>query len=441
MNQQAINPSAKPQPLSLKQLNLRVAQTLTVPSLINVWVVAELSDLRQNGGHCYMELVEKNAATGSVEARIRGIIWSNSFARLSAKFMADTGSRLATGQKLMLCGSVNYHPSFGISFIITDIDTAYTMGEMERRRREIVARLKAEGVLDLNRSIEWPDVALRIAVISAQGAAGYGDFINQLYNSPSRLRFSVKLFPAVLQGDKTATTVIQALDSIAAQFSEWDCVVIIRGGGATSDLAAFDDYELANNVAQFPLPVIVGIGHERDITVLDYVANMRVKTPTAAAEWLIAHGEDALSSINALGTEIVRTATDAIAGANARLAYFEGLLPVAPAAALERAAGRINSWSVSLLGTGRSVIAPARTALSAKAEAISTAAFAATDRASKAIDAYTRLAHVLSPMATLRRGYSITRIDGRAINSPDDIPAGATIETTLAGGKIISKKI
>lgn len=191
------------QALTLAQLNARVARQLTVPSLQSVWVTAELSDLRVSGGHCYMELIDKNPATGAVNARMRGIIWAGSYGRLSARFLADTGQRLATGIKVMVCGTVNFHPSFGMSFVISDINPSFTMGEIERRRREILMRLRSEGVLELNRSLPWPDPTLRIAVISARGAAGYGDFINQLFNTPSHLRFSVRLFPALLQGERT----------------------------------------------------------------------------------------------------------------------------------------------------------------------------------------------------------------------------------------------
>ncbi len=280
--------------LSLSQLNRRVADALSMAPLQNVWVVAELSDLRISHGHCYVELMEKDADTGTVTARLRAVMWASVFPRLNAEFMAGTGRRLESGLKVMVCGTVSYHAAYGISFVISAIDPSYTMGEAERRRREIIDRLTKEGVLDLNRSLEWPDVPSRIAIISARGAAGYGDFIHQLFTNASHLRFSTTLFEAMMQGDRTSPSVIAALEEIAMRADDFDCVVIIRGGGATSDLLAFDDYALANNVAQFPLPVVIGIGHERDITVLDYVANMRVKTPTAAAEWLIARGDTAL---------------------------------------------------------------------------------------------------------------------------------------------------
>lgn len=424
--------------LTLTQLNELVGRTLATPSLQNVWITAELSDLRQSGGHCYMELIDKNPDTGTVRARLRGIIWAGTFSRLAARFLAATGQRLATGLKVMACGSVNFHPSFGLSFIIFEIDPSYTMGEIERRRREILARLKAEGVVDLNRQLEWPEVALRVAVVSAAGAAGYGDFINQLFHNEPRLRFGVRLFPAVLQGERTEPTVIAALEAIAAEADRWDCVVIIRGGGATSDLTAFDSYNLANNIAQFPLPVIVGIGHERDVTVLDYVANMRVKTPTAAAQWLIQHGQEALDRLRSMAADITHTASECIGGARTRLAYFHGLLPVAPGAALDRAAARLQKDSVSLCASASGSIAPARTWLSARVGMLESAARMAVTAQLTRIKSAEDIARVLSPMATLRRGYTITRVDGYAVKSAGKLAPGAVIQTVFPDGSIKS---
>ena len=279
-----------PEHITLEELTSRIGGLInTSSSLRNVWVTAETSDLRRSG-HCYLELIQKHPATGEPVARARATIWRSVFARIESDFFVATGQRLDSGMKVMVQVTANYHPAYGLSLNITDIDPTYTMGDLMRIRMEILARLKREGVLELNRTVEWCDVPLRIAVISAPGAAGYGDFIHQLYSNDFRLRFTTCLFPAVMQGVQAPPSIIAALERIAAEEEEWDCVVIIRGGGATSDLASFENYDLAANVAQFPLPIIIGIGHERDVTVLDYVANMRVKTPTAAAEWLIGRG-------------------------------------------------------------------------------------------------------------------------------------------------------
>ncbi len=424
--------------ITLQQLNRRVAKALSEPFLQSVWVVAELSDVRVNHGHCYMELLEKNPDTGAVDARMRGVIWASTFMRVNADFHAATGQSLRSGLKVMVCGSVSYHSAYGMSFVVSAIDPSYTMGESERRRREIIARLKAEGMLELNKSLEWPVVPQRVAVISAPGAAGYGDFRHQLCLNPSRLRFSVKLFPAVMQGDRTVPSVISALEEIAAEVDDWDCVVIIRGGGATSELQAFDHYDLAANVAQFPLPVIIGIGHERDVTVLDYVANMRVKTPTAAAEWLVARGDEALESLRRVAADILQSATDRISGCKTQLAYMESTLGIAPEAAVDRARAAMQQAVVTLAGTGARRISPQLSRLDHVMESVALAGRTATARERERLAAREQLIATLSPQATLRRGYSITTYHGRSVRSAADLPEGAEMVTLLADGEVTS---
>lgn len=425
-------------PLSLSQLNRRIAQALAQPALQSVWVVAELSDLRVNHGHCYMELMEKDPSTGSVQARLRGVIWASAFPRINADFFGVTGRRLESGLKVMVCGSVSYHAAFGMSFVITAIDPSYTMGEAERRRREIIDRLTREQVIDLNRTLEWPDVALRIAVISAPGTAGYGDFINQLYSNGEHLRFRTRLFPAIMQGDRTSPSVIASLEAIATEADNFDCVVIIRGGGATSDLLAFDDYDLALNVAQFPLPVIIGIGHERDTTVLDFVANMRVKTPTAAAEWLIGRGSDALDRLRRTAGDIMLAASDIIAGAHTRLAYLDSALLIAPQNAVTRAENALHRASMMLAQTGVRRIAPEMARLDSMGKAIATAAENTIVRNADRLKSRSELLDALSPAATLARGYSITTINGRAVRSAADVKTGDILTTLLSDGAISS---
>ena len=251
-----------------------------------LWVQAELSDVRANAsGHCYLEFVQKDASGNSLVAKARGIIWAGTFARLKPYFERETGQAFVSGIKVLVKVTVGFHELYGYSLTVTDIDPTYTLGDMARRRREILERLKQEGVLTLNKELELPELAQRIAVISSPTAAGYGDFCKQLRDNAFGFVFYPCLFPAVMQGDKVEASVISALNRIYEKFDRWDAVVIIRGGGATSDLSGFDTYDLAVNCAQFPLPVITGIGHERDDTVIDMVAHTRVKTPTAAAEF------------------------------------------------------------------------------------------------------------------------------------------------------------
>ena len=277
------------QVLSLYELNGLVRRSIQACLPDEYWVQAELSDVRSNySGHCYLELVQKDPKSNSLVAKARGMIWSNVFFRLKSYFEEETGQAFVSGIKVLVKVTVGFHELYGFSLTIIDIDPTYTLGDMARRRKEILNRLDAEGILTLNKELDFPELPQRIAVISSATAAGYGDFCNQLENNIYGFQFFTRLFPAVMQGDKVESSIIAALDAINAEIDNWDAVVIIRGGGATSDLSGFDTYDLAANCAQFPLPIITGIGHERDDTVLDMISHTRVKTPTAAAEFLIA---------------------------------------------------------------------------------------------------------------------------------------------------------
>lgn len=424
--------------LTLEEFTSRISALVSSePTLRNAWVTAETSDLRR-ASHCYLELVQKNPSTGEPVARMRATIWRSVLPRIDADFAAATGSRLESGMKVRVLVSANFHPSYGLSLNITDIDPAYTMGDLMRLRLEILNRLQKEGVIDMNRSLEWPDVPLRIAVVSAPGAAGYGDFIHQLYSNNRRLRFTTRLFPATMQGQKAPASIIASLEEIAAQEQMWDGVVIIRGGGATSDLTAFENYDLAANIAQFPLPVIIGIGHERDITVLDYVANMRVKTPTAAAEWLISRGTSALDRLDSLAAEIHHTASALIAGSREQIAYIAAQLPYLPLTAVATARKRLDKSLVLLSETARLRLRPRLSQLDMAAERLSAATASLIERRRARLDTISQLIDVLSPEATLRRGYSITRLNGHAVTSAAQLSAGDTIETRLADGCVSS---
>lgn len=430
------NESAKA--ISLLALSASVTRQLSVPQLQNVWITAELSDVSVRGGHCYMELLEKNPSSGQPVAKARAVIWANYYNRIGLEFQKATGQRFSTGLKVMVKGSVSYHPIYGMSIVITAVNPSYTMGDLEQRRREILARLSQEGVLELNRQLDWPLPAMRIAIVSSPTAAGFGDFVNQLFTHPSKLRFNAQLFPAIMQGEQAPASIINALDTIALNADRWDCVVIIRGGGASSDLASFDNYSLAASVAQFPIPIIVGIGHERDVTVLDYVANMRVKTPTAAAEWLINRGLETLNKLQQTGAAILQAVTDRISGCQSQIAYFEGLLPIAPVNLLERAKAHLEKATLTTAGIGSRRITPELSRLDHHLELLQLAGKNAISRSLQQLDSREQLIRALSPEAILLRGYSITRINGRAINSATQVTKGDLIDTTLADGTISS---
>ena len=415
-----------------------MASLVQRPETQNVWVTAELSDVAVRGGHCYMELLQKDDR-GLQVAKARGVIWASLYPSIDSQFYAATGQRFASGLKVMLRVSASMHPVYGFSLVVSAVNPEYTLGDLLQRRREILERLKREGILNLNRELKWATpVPQRIAVISAAGAAGYGDFMNQLHTNPSHLRFVTRLFPAIMQGNSAPPSIIAALDQVAAEADQWDCVVIIRGGGATSDLQAFEDYDLAANVAQFPLPVVIGIGHERDITVLDYIANTRLKTPTAVAEWLIAQGESALTWLQNTGQRILQIASQSISGNKEQLAHAEGLLPVLAQGVVERSLTKLRKAAATLDSVSSRRIQPQLTRLQMIADSIPVSALRAIERQRQLLDSRAELLEALSPHATLARGYSITRVNGRAVTDASQVKPGEVLETTLANGTLRS---
>ena len=247
------------------------------------WVQAEIASISVRGGHCYLDLVEKSV--GGIVAKMRATIWANVYALLRPYFHEETGTDLQVGMQVLVEATVDFHAVYGLSLNITNIDPTYTIGDLAKQRQETIAKLLAEGVMDMNKSLALPTIVRRIAVISSESAAGYGDFRHQLEDGG--YRFETTLFPAIMQGEHAPKSIIAALDTIANQEEEWDAVVIIRGGGATTDLTCFDDYNLCNHCAQFPLPIITGIGHTKDVSVLDMVSFAPLKTPTAVAQYFV----------------------------------------------------------------------------------------------------------------------------------------------------------
>lgn len=407
------------------------------PALQSAWITAELSDVRVSGGHCYMELIEKDA-NGNTVAKMRAMIWSGTYRILYDKFARATGKAISTGMKVLVKGSANHHNLYGLSFTISDIDPSYTVGDMERLRKEILDRLQREGVLGNNRGMRFPSVPQRIAVISAAGAAGYGDFMNQIEHNAEGFKIYTFLFPAVMQGDKTSQSVRQALELVENTIDLWDCVVIIRGGGATTDLNGFDDYELAKAVATFPLPVAVGIGHERDRTVLDEIACMRCKTPTAVAAMIIDSLRMAWTAAVDRVRKIGRYSADALQGEKYRLANIETALPA-------RVQGRVLKSERFLSEiTHRLERSLERRAQSEHEKVrmlrfrLEKACSGITDRPRMQLNGIEDMLRVLSPENTIKRGYSITLVNGKAIRSVAELKEGDNIETRLIDGTLTS---
>lgn len=423
-------------------------------NLFERWITAELSDVRI-ATHCYLELVEKDAG-GRTVAKMRATLWASRYQMVAHKFQAATGATLRSGIKVMVRGTANFHEQYGLAFNISDIDPRYTLGDMEQLRREILMRLHSEGILRLNATRPMPVAPQRIAVISASGAAGYQDFLNQLAGNPYGLVFYPVLYEAIVQGERTAPTVMAALQQIEQVPDAFDCVVIIRGGGATTDLNGFDNLELARAVARCVLPVIVGIGHERDRTVLDEIAHTRVKTPTAAAEWLVARCADTLSRIDNMVRSIAQTAQSIIAGSREQLSQLETHVHAATQQRLRQAAQQLASIATLIPQLSRHRLAQATqhldtlqarlpdagsATLRLQAQKLDYLAGLVHDtslrqllQAGERLDRLEALANALSPQATLARGYSLTIVNGHAVRDAADLRPGLTITTRLARG-------
>ena len=389
---------------SLIELNRLVRDAIECGLPDEYWVEAELSECRERSGHCYMELIEKDEQTNIPVARASAKCWRQTWQMVSPYFERTTGQPLRAGLKVLLRVYAQFHEAYGFSWIVTDIDPTYTLGDMARKRQEIIRQLKAEGVFDLQRELRIPLFAKRIAVISAAGAAGYGDFCRQLEENDYGFRFEVTLFPAIMQGEQVEQSVIAALNQIYEQqsnhtshlsslSSHFDVVCILRGGGATADLSGFDTLALAENVAQFPLPIITGIGHDRDECILDMVSNTRVKTPTAAAALLIDNLKQVLERINMAQQRLNRIG-HLFSDARHRLELLENRFSVAWERQLTEQKHRINRLELMLQG--------------------------------------------FDPQLLLSRGYSITLLNGKAIRDPRQLKAGDEIETRVEKGTIRS---
>ena len=405
-------------PLSLYDLNTLVRRSLEQCLPDEYWVQAELSEVRAHPatGHCYVEFVQKDPRSNNLVAKARGVIWSNVFHLLRPYFEESTGQMFTAGIKVLVQVTVSFHELYGYSLTVQDIDPTYTLGDMARRRREILTQLKADGVLTLNKELPMPVLPQRIAVISSASAAGYGDFCHQLEHNPRGYYFRVELFPSIMQGERTEASLLAALDRINQRLEYFDVVVIIRGGGATSDLSCFDTYLLAAACAQFPLPIITGIGHERDDTVLDSVAHTRVKTPTAAAECLIARMDEAADRLQQLSEHIYN-------GVSARLQRER--------TRLQGCRQRIPASSIRSLSQARLQLTGARKDLHRAVDALLT-------RQRHRLELLQQRITDASPQKQLARGYSITLKDGRAVKDASSLKPGDVLTTRVYKGEIQS---
>ena len=407
-------PSAKA--LTLYELNTLVREAIASAMDRDYWVEAELSEVREVRGHCFMELVQKDLFSPTPVARASAKCWKTTWTRIRPHFEAITGQPLRPGMKVLLLVHPDFHEAYGFSWIVSDVDPTYTLGDMARKRMEIVNQLKAEGVFDLQKELPLPLFSQHIAVISSENAAGYGDFCSQLSNNDYGFSFMPVLFAAVMQGDGVEQSIVAALNAINAEADRFDVVVIIRGGGATADMSGFDTLLLAENVANFPLPVITGIGHERDECVLDMVSHTRVKTPTAAAALLV----DNLAQVWAHVTDCQRTITQLV-----------GQRMASEPSRLDRLSTRLTTLIHDRLTHEQFRLSSLATSLKPAAERVLT-----THR--NHLERMALRAKLLDPKLLLRRGYSITTIGGKAVRDASLLKSGDEIVTQLEKGSVHS---
>lgn len=401
---------------TLLELNRMVRETIERQMDGKYWVEAELSDLHDRN-HCYMELVENDPFGPTPLAKARAVCWANRWTALRSKFERQTQQQLRPGIKVRMMVTPTFHEAYGFAYQVSDIDPDYTLGDIVRKRMEIIRQLKEAGIFDLQRELVLPRFAQRIAVVSSAQAAGYGDFCHQIDDNSYGLSFSHELFAAIMQGEQVEQSVIAALDRINARIDEFDVVVIIRGGGAITDMSGFDTLALAENVANFPLPIITGIGHDRDECILDMVSYMRVKTPTAAAAFLIDHLSEVYTALVSARERISRIAERHLAYEKMRLKQLADRIPTLFALTRERQTKRIDGL----------------------AHRLDSAATQRLERERHRLQLVAQRAQAQDPIHILRRGYSITLHNGHALRSGDELADGDIIETRLEQGTLKSE--
>lgn len=423
--------------LSLFELNNLVHEALEATFDHTYWLTAELSECRvAANGHCYVELVEKDDDSRVLIAKARGNIWRNTYPLLAATFEHETGQKLQPGLKILVEAKVTFHELYGYALNIIDIDPTYTLGDMARKRKEILAQLEADGVLTLNKELALPRPLSRIAVISSSTAAGYGDFCDQLEKSP--YRFTTRLFPAIMQGEHVEESVIEALDSIAEEQEAWDAVVIIRGGGAVSDLNGFDTYLLAANVAQFPLPILTGIGHERDDTIIDVVAHTRLKTPTAVAAFLIERQRDEYETLLQMEKNLQQNICRKLEKERNRFEQNGRRYQMATASYCHREKANLQKLTSLLEKQIFQLIQQQQFQLNSLQQVYEKAVATQISHEQIKLASIGKQLALADPERILKMGFSITYHQGKAVKSASLLKSGSRLTTRLAEGSITS---
>ena len=424
---------------SLSELNGYVADAVKGNFPDTYWVRAETSDVRRNqNGHCYLELIEKDVHTQHIVAKARAMIWSNVYLMLSAYFEGETGQCFTSGINVLVCVLVEFHELYGYSLNIVDIDPIFTLGDIAKQRAQLLARLEEEGLLTMNSSLQLPELANRIAVISSPTAAGYEDFSHQLHSNSHGIIFYTHFFPAIMQGERSAASVIDALENIYEFCEYFDSVAIIRGGGATSDLSCFNSYDLAVNIAQFPLPVISGVGHERDISILDAVAHTRAKTPTAVADFLVEHNAAAFEEIVELEERLVEVSERIMQGEKAFLSDASRMIFNQANQIIQKNKFYINHLSQGIGYKFYRHIDKKEEHLNALQLRINHAIANTFKKETFILSQHDKNIELLSPQNILKKGYTLTLKDGKIVKSKSQLEKNDVIETLFIDGKIES---
>ena len=424
--------------VTLFELNNLVREVISSTLSEEYWVEAELSEVHEVRGHCYMELIQKELFSNTPVAKASAKCWKNKWSLLREKFAKVTREGLKPGMKVLLKVYADFHEAYGFAWIVTDINPEFTMGDMARKRQEIIDTLKREGVFELQKELVLPQFAQRIAVISSENAAGYGDFCHQLADNPQQLKFYTRLFPAVMQGEGVEESVIGALNSINENIEKFDVVVIIRGGGATSDLSGFDTLRLAENVANFPIPIITGIGHDRDESIVDMVAHTKVKTPTAAAALLIDHLNLVLERLLDAQAELIAAVRHRSELEQARLVRMSEKIPVLFSLVKTRQEQRIERHLANITASLNNKLSREHHRLSLIESQFGPTLLQQLTRENYRLQLLQQRLEALNPQRLLQRGYSITLCKGKVVKDVRQLKAGDEIETKLANGKITS---
>jgi exodeoxyribonuclease VII large subunit len=423
---------------TLSELNTAIKATLELAFPESVWVVAEISEIRHNSkAHCYLELVEREEE--KTIAQIRANIWAYTFRNLASKFEKATGETLKQGMEVLLQVNVTFHEVYGLSLNVKDIDPTYSLGEMARKKREVIERLTKEGLINLNKQIPLPLVPQRIAVISSATAAGYGDFINHIDDNPYGYKIFYKLYQSLMQGQEAETSILFSLNQIREKKTRYDAVVIIRGGGLQIDLSCFDTYSLAVEVAKFPLPVITGIGHERDDTVVDMVAHTKLKTPTAVAEFLISGMSSFEERLLEAQSTLVNRAKELLREENHRLQYLMQQFQHIVKDRFNGEMSRIETALHRLIHRTTQIIDGNNNKLKLDVNRLVGGLKIVFQEHKSKIKNFEQAIRLLDPINVLQRGYSITYLREKAIKDSSELQTGDIIRTKVYKGSVNSK--